>query len=214
MSTRAPRRAEKSKQKRARVVPRAGITPDKIVDVAAHIVDHEGRGALSLARVASELGIKTPSLYAHIQGLDHLEGLLKLRGLRELLQHMQRAAVGLARGDALHALSDAQRTYAHAHPGLFAFTVRLSEQDAPEVHAAARGMLDVVLAVIRGYGLEGDDALHATRALRAATRGFIDLELAGGFGMPLEVDESWRRLLDLLDRGLQASARGREKESA
>ena len=45
---------------------------------------------------------------------------------------------------------------------------------------------------------------HATGwRLRATTRGFIDLELAGGFGMPLEVDESWRRLVDTLIRGIK-----------
>ena len=60
-----------------------------------------------------------------------------------------------------------------------------------------------MLAVLASLDLTGDDALHATRALRATTRGFIDLELAGGFGMPLEVDESWRRLIDTLLRGLE-----------
>lgn len=59
--------------------------------------------------------------------------------------------------------------------------------------------------MLEGYCLQGDEALHATRALRATTRGFIDLELAGGFGMPLSIQESWRRLLAILDEGLRRS---------
>jgi Tetracyclin repressor-like, C-terminal domain len=60
----------------------------------------------------------------------------------------------------------------------------------------------VVLAVLRGYGIEGDDALHATRAVRSALHGFVAVETAGGFGLPLDIDESFDRLVSLIDAGL------------
>ena len=64
------------------------------------------------------------------------------------------------------------------------------------------GVVDVVLAVLRGYGLEGDDAIHAARIIRAALHGFVALEAGGGFGLPLALDDSYARLVDVLDRGL------------
>jgi hypothetical protein len=67
--------------------------------------------------------------------------------------------------------------------------------------AAARAVR-VVGAVLAGYGLSGEEAIHATRAVRAALHGFASLETGGGFGMPLAVDVSFERLVDLLDRGL------------
>lgn len=185
--------------------PRAGVTLERVVDVAAALADAEGLAAVTLARLASELGVKTPSLYAHIDSLEHVHRRLKLRGLTEMLDKMRRRAVGRAGKDALLALADAQRDYAREHPGLYAETARLAPGDGPEIEAAARETIEVVGAVLHGYGLDGDEALHATRALRATTRGFIDLELAGGFGMPLQVDESWRRLLTILDEGLRRS---------
>ncbi len=43
-----------------------------------------------------------------------------------------------------------------------------------------------------GYGLTGDDAIHAIRGLRALMHGFVSLEAAGGFAMPQDLDESYR----------------------
>jgi hypothetical protein len=45
-------------------------------------------------------------------------------------------------------------------------------------------------------GLSGDDAVDATRALRAALHGFVVLEAAHGFGVAADVDRSFTRLLD------------------
>ena len=57
-------------------------------------------------------------------------------------------------------------------------------------------------AILRGYGLDEDETVHATRAVRSALHGFVTLEGAGGFGLPQDVDESYARLVDLLDSGL------------
>ena len=63
-------------------------------------------------------------------------------------------------------------------------------------------MLDVVFAVLAGYGLTGDDAIDATRAVHAAVHGFVSLEAAGSFGMPQSIDRSYDRLIDGLDAAL------------
>ena len=40
------------------------------------------------------------------------------------------------------------------------------------------------------------------RVVRAALHGFVTLETEGGFAIPLALDDSYARLVDLLDRGL------------
>jgi hypothetical protein len=57
-------------------------------------------------------------------------------------------------------------------------------------------VLAVVLAVLAGYGIEGDDGIDAARSLRAAMHGFVALEEAGGFGLPRDVERSFSGLLD------------------
>ena len=61
--------------------------------------------------------------------------------------------------------------------------------------------------MLRGYGLNGEDAIHGARIVRAALHGFVALEANEGFGIPLDLDESFARLVSTLDRGLPASAR-------
>jgi hypothetical protein len=61
-----------------------------------------------------------------------------------------------------------------------------------------------VLAVLASYGLSGDEAIHAARGLRSVAHGFATLEVAGGFGMALDPEESFVRLLRAFAAGLQA----------
>ena len=49
---------------------------------------------------------------------------------------------------------------------------------------------------IAGYKLGEDDAIDATRALRSALHGFITLESGGGFGLPVDIDRSFARLVN------------------
>ena len=46
-------------------------------------------------------------------------------------------------------------------------------------------------------------AIDAARALRSALHGFVDLENHGGFGLPVDVDRSFERLVSALERDLQ-----------
>ena len=185
-------------------MPRARLDADAVVSAAAELADAEGLSSLTLARLADHLGIRSPSLYAHIEGLEDLRRRLAVKGARDLAGALQSAAVGRAEADALAAVAAAYRAYARAHPGTYAALQRSSYVSA-DPQAAAQ-VVDVVVAVLRGYGLDGDDAVHAVRIVRAALHGFVTLETDDGFGMPLDLDESYAQLVATLDRGLRASA--------
>jgi AcrR family transcriptional regulator len=183
-------------------MPRAGLDPEAVVASAAELADAEGLEAVTLARVAERLGVRSPSLYVHVKGLPDLRRRLAARGASELAGRLQAAAAGRAGRDALAAVADVYRRYAREHPGAYAALQRASDvRDGPAAESAAR-VVDVVLAVLRGYGLEGDDAIHGARIVRAALHGFAALEAAEGFGIDLSPDETFARLVAALDRGL------------
>jgi AcrR family transcriptional regulator len=176
-------------------MPRRGLDADAVVSAAARLADTDGLEAVTLARLANELGVKAPSLYAHIDGLEDLRLRIGARGAHELADAIGAAAAGRARRDALEAVAVAYRRYARDHPGTYAALQRVRGE-------SGQAAVDVVLAVLRGYGLEGQDAIHAARALRAALHGFVSLEAEDGFGIKLSRDESFERLVAVLDRGL------------
>jgi AcrR family transcriptional regulator len=181
-------------------MPRAGLDAATVVAAAAGVADADGLHQLTLARLAGVLGIRTPSLYAHIDGLDDLRARLGARGARELAGALQLAAAGRARGDALRAIAQAYREYAHAHPGTYA--AMQVAPDTDEFEAAGAELVGLIVAVLHGYGLEGEAAIHAVRAIRSTLHGFVSLERDGGFGMPVDVDDSYDILVAMLDAGL------------
>jgi AcrR family transcriptional regulator len=189
-------------------MPRAGLNAEAVVAAAAALADREGLEGVTLARLAAELGVRPPSLYAHVAGVDDLRRRLALRGARELTAALQAAAAGRARGEALAAVADAYRAYAHAHPGTYLATQRAPDPQDAELVAVAAELLDVILAVLRGYALEQDDAVHAVRIVRAALHGFVALEAGQGFRLALDRDESYARLVAVLDQGLGAAGGG------
>jgi AcrR family transcriptional regulator len=183
---------------------RAGLGGPAVVDAAAKLADADGLEFVTLARLATALGVRAPSLYAHIASVEDLRRRLGARGARELAAELGRAAAGRAGTDALRAVACAYRGYAHEHPGSYAAAQRARGlEDDDEAAAAAQAVTDVALAVLRGYGLQGDDAVHAARTIRAALHGFVSLEAQEGFAIELSLDESFERLVATLDRGLQ-----------
>jgi AcrR family transcriptional regulator len=195
-------------------VPRQGLSKAQVVDAAARIADAEGLEAVTVARIATELGIQAPSLYNHVAGRDDLIGALGVRALQELGAALTQASVGRSRDDALQGIAAAYRAYVLEHPGLYSATIRAPEADDRERQEAAEKVLQVVYAVLAGYGLEGDDAVHAARAVRSGLHGFASIEVAGGFGIPADRDESFRRMVAGLAAGLETRPRSGGKRGS
>ena len=186
--------------------PRAGLDKAMVVQTAADLANAEGVDALSLGRLAERLGVRTPSLYNHIDGLPGLYRELSLLNTRRLGERLGNAAIGKAGPDAVMAVAQAYREHIKESPGLYMASLRAAGNQAPasiELQAAEERVVQVGLAVVASFGLSGEDGLHAVRGLRSVIHGFATLEVAGGFGLPLDCDESFRRLIAMLIAGLQ-----------
>jgi len=183
-------------------VPRAGLTAQRVVAAAAELADE--RGELSLATLAERLGVRVPSLYKHVGGLDDLQRRVALTALRELAAELGKATVGRSGKDALRACATIWRAYAGKHPGRYAAIQRAPDPADEELAEAGTAVTDLLFAILRGYGLDGDETVHAARAVRAALHGFVLLEAGGGFGLRQDVGESYERLVELLDAGLRS----------
>lgn len=180
-------------------MPRAGLTPERVVAEAATVADEVGLERLTLAAVAQRFGVALPSLYKHVDGLDGLQRDLAVLGMAHLAAALTRAAVGRSGKDALVAVAHAYRAFAKERPGLYAATMHAPSEDDAEHTAVSQETLDVAFAVMRNYGIEGIDAVHAIRFLRSALHGFVAQEASGAFGMPESVDDSYELMVEALD---------------
>ncbi|MDH3250080.1 MAG: WHG domain-containing protein [Acidimicrobiia bacterium] len=184
------------------MIARRGLTPETVVDAATAIVESDGMEALTLTRVAHALGVKPPSLYNHVAGLDSLRRAVTLQTFEGLGRRLGAAAMGRSGREALQAVAAEVRTYATNHPGLYELTTRARPEDE-EYAAASMRAVEPVLAILRGYHMNEDEAIHAARALRSALHGFVSLENSGGFGLDVDIDESFswlvQRLADMFE---------------
>jgi AcrR family transcriptional regulator len=186
--------------------PRRGLDRSQVIDAAIAIADRDGLDAVTLARVAGSLGVRPPSLYHHVDGHEGLMRAIGLRGLGELTASLQAAALGRAGTEALRATAHAYRDYAHAHPGAYAATLRAPTPGDTEHEEAGGAAVEVLAAVLRAWQLENEEMLHAVRVIRSGLHGFVSLEAAGGFALPLDLDLSYQRLLETLAAGLPPTA--------
>jgi len=183
---------------------KAGIEVGQIIDAAAGIADADGLDAVTLARVAAGLGIKSPSLYNHIDGLEHLLRLLSRRGALALGDHLRAAVAGASGEEAVRALCDGYRLFAKAQPGLYAASQRaVTAAEDPEVAGAMGSVVDVVAGPLRELGLDDEGLTDTVRAIRALLHGFVQLETQSGFGLDRSVEQSFERAVDLVVSGLQ-----------
>lgn len=176
-------------------MPRAGLSPDALVDLALAELDETGGAPLSIGAIAARAGVKPPSIYKHVAGLPELEALVGARILGDLADAVD-AAVGDRQGpDAARKFLHAYRSFAARHPARYA-ALPPRPVGHPLLEAAGSRVMAVAERAVAD--LAGDDAIHALRGLRATAHGFATLEAAGGFGLPADVDASFDRLVERL----------------
>ena len=175
----------------------------RVIEVALTLADQHGFEAVTLGEVAGALGIRVPSLYNHISGLAGLRSEMSLWASRKLLEETRTAAVGKSGRAAIMSISNAYRAFAQAHPGVYPTVLRAPSKEEPAHAEIAVIWVDLLARVLAHYNQNEEDTLHTIRAWRSVMHGFISLEVAGGFGMPLDRDESFRRLIALFVDGLE-----------
>jgi len=157
---------------------RGAARREQILDVAEAVLETEGIEALTMRRLADDLGMQPPSLYKHWRNKADLLAALQERALLAFAAEME----GVAHD--LRAIGARYRTWAVAHPALYELVTRRPLARGalgPGVEQAASAPL---LAAVGG---DEDRA----RAAWAAAHGLVDLERADRFPPGADLDAAW-----------------------
>src|SRR3954469_15329383 len=155
---------------------RLGLDRRAVVTAAVGIVDRDGIASLTMTRLADALGIRLPSLYAHVRGQLDLRRELWMWAVADLGDRLRDSVMGRSGEDALFAFATELRDYARRHPGRYQLTLDPPVPFDEEAATVRRRANAPFRAVIRSFGLEDTQAVHAGRALRAGIHGFVILE--------------------------------------
>jgi AcrR family transcriptional regulator len=190
-----------------------GLDREQVLDAAVAVLEEQGRlDGVSLARVAARLGIRTQSLYAHVESLDGLHRALALRGLAALGERLTAAAIGRAAGDAVAAIVRAYYDFAIAHPGLYDASLRPPADD-PELLAAMAAVTRPLNLVFGSYGLDEAAAVHWYRIVFAGVHGFAALQRDGLLTMPGDPEESLDHMIQAFVHQIESEVQGHDVRS-
>jgi AcrR family transcriptional regulator len=186
---------------------RHSITRALVVEVAARHVNSHGYAALALAPIATTLGIKLPSLYNHVDGLDGLRAALAGYGAQALSVRCRDAAVGRGGADALWAIADAMRSYIILNPGTYAAS--LAPQTAPnlELAQANHELTELLERILIPYELNCAERTNVLRGFRSLVHGFATLETADAFGLPIDMNSSFQTIMQHYIAGIKRPQR-------
>lgn len=182
---------------------RVGLDKNTILKTAANMADTNGIASVTLKALAEELGIKSPSLYKHISGLDELNKELMLYGWKALEQDIIKASIGKAKDDAIIAICWTYRNYVILHPGLYEAMQWYNMYQSEEHLNATEGIISVIFQVLDAYNLTEEQKVHIVRMLRGFLQGFLTIESHGGYGNPQPIDDSFNFALKTILNGIR-----------
>jgi AcrR family transcriptional regulator len=150
----------------------------QILATALRLLEAVGPEALTMRRLATEVGMQAPSLYRHFESKDALLSALQAHALAD-------QAVATAGVEDLAGLASAYRGWALAHPRLYELVAR----HPLDRHLLPPGSEQAAQAAL--LRLTDGDVARA-RALWGVAHGLVDLELTGRFPPGADIAAAWR----------------------
>lgn len=175
-----------------------------LIDAAAKILADEGPAALSVRRVAQDVGASTMVVYTHLGDKDGM--------LDAVLEHafagFAAALTAVNERDPwknLRALGHAYRAFAKANPA--AYKLMFGKQTpSPALEKTGRRAFEALTSAIARVMVALDKPARAIEpaamSVWSATHGIVSLELAGGCP-PVDADGIFESVLDFIEAGLR-----------
>jgi AcrR family transcriptional regulator len=150
--------------------PRERLTRERVIDAALAVMDSEGLDAVSMRRVAREVGVEAMSLYHHVRDKDDL-----LQGICDrVMATFEVPTHGDSWEERARAGARAWRDLLRTHPDLMRLFAETHGPD-PQSPESLRPT-EYALRLFREVGLSDRDAVQAFHAFGGYIQGFVMME--------------------------------------
>lgn len=154
----------------------------EIVAVARDLLEREGADALTMRRLAGEIGIRAPSLYKHLPNKAAVEVAIVVTGFEDAATAFEAATDGAA--DPMAAFVAAYRAFAAAHPHMYRL---MTDRPLPRDRFPAGLEARTAAPLLRATG-----SPERARAAWAFIHGMVILELNGRFAADSVTEPAWQ----------------------
>lgn len=193
---------------------RRGLNLEEILTAAIRMIEEKGLAHFSMHELADRLGIKTASLYNHLNGLREINLKLGMVAVERLHTAMFAAVEGKKKEVALRAAAKAYMDFAHQNPELYKAIICLPSLHDDKLDESGQEIIGLIFRLLNDYDMDTTDKIHYVRGLRSALHGFISLEEAGFFNQSIDVYESFDRMIECFIGQLCPGEKNREAHHA
>lgn len=171
------------------------LNRDKIIVATAELIEEIGFKNIALNKLADKLGIKTSSLYNHLDGLNDLYAGLEDLGVEKLEESLRNSAVCLSKEDAVEAVAYAYRKFVKENPELYNALMKAPKLDEIGIEHDKKSVFEIMHKILKPYNYNKEEEMHIIRGFRSIVHGFVSLESDGLFRGATDLDESFRLLI-------------------
>ena len=182
---------------------RNGLDINMIISRGAQLVNEVGLENITLKMIAEDLGVKTPSFYNHITGLEELKIQLMLYGWKQMEQRIMQSVIGVSGYDAIRAGCYAFYEYAIENPGLFNVMLWYNKFQNRETMEATSGLFSILFKITSSLNISEENCNHIIRTLRGFLEGFSLLVNNEAFGNPISIAESFALSINIIIEGIK-----------
>jgi AcrR family transcriptional regulator len=187
-----------------------GLNREVVIDAAVNVIERCGRNNFSMKLVADELGVKTASLYNHVENMDALLAGVCNYALRLQKDAEMQAIKDLNRGQAVYALAEAYRCFAKEHRELYWLVIDVAASDNHVLDEAAARITEPIVQLLADYDIEEDEKIHFRRFFRSIVHGYVSEMDAGFFShYPADTDESFHFAIRCFSDSLERAEKRR-----
>ena len=149
---------------------REPLTRERVIEAALRVMDDEGLEAVSMRRIAREVGVEAMSLYHHVEDKeDLLDGICeRVMSAFEFPELVGNWAEDCRRG------ARAWRNLLKKHPNVMRL---FAEERGPIRSVDSMRPTEYALRLLRGAGLSERDTAQAFHAFGGYIQGFVMMEL-------------------------------------
>lgn len=169
-----------------------GLKKERIVRAAKEMMEQDGAAQFSMRKLAEKLGVKTASLYTHIESMEALLTEIGLEALNDQKNCLMDAIGEHHRDAAVIAIADGYRQFAFKHRELYQLIMQMPSGNNEVLKKAAAVTAEPFMKVLNDYPLSDSRKMHWQRVLRGLMHGFISEEQSGYFShYPVPAAESY-----------------------
>jgi len=149
---------------------RERLTRERVVEAALRVMDTEGLEAVSMRRVAREVGVEAMSLYNHVHDKDDLLQGIRLRVFEAFGYPVLTEDDPFENG---RRIARAWRDLMNAHPQMLEL---LAEDHGPPDSLEALRPMEIALAVLRSIGVPEEEVMQVFHAFGGYIQGSVMME--------------------------------------